>query len=543
MDRVLKFRYSQNSAAIDFLVLGGGTAGCVVANRLSADSRHRVVLLEAGGSDYYPWVRIPVGYLYCIGNPRTDWLYRTVAESGLNGRSLSYPRGRVMGGCSSINGMIYMRGQAADYDYWASLGNGGWDWNSVLPLFKRLEDESLGACDYHGSGGGIRVESQRLHWKILDAFRDAAAEAGIARTEDFNRGDNEGSGYFRVNQKKGLRWNAVSGFIRPIKHRPNLGIQTHCLIERIAIENHRAVGVWYRDHQGQSHYLAAQHVILTAGAIGSPAILQRSGIGDGPGLQKLGIEVVRDSPEVGHNLQDHLQLRTIFKVSGVPTLNSRANSWLGKVGIGLEYLLRRSGPMAMAPSQLGVFTRSSPDQPRANLQYHVQPLSLEKFGEGLHRFSAITASVCNLQPESRGTSLITDPDPNSPPEIKPNYLATTRDQTVAVQSIELTRRIMAQPALALFCPEEWRPGNALVSHSDLVKAAGDIGTTIFHPVGTCRMGRDPRAVVDSELRLQGIERLYVVDASVMPQITSGNTNAPTAMIAEKFCQDFLTALK
>ncbi|MCX8501222.1 MAG: GMC family oxidoreductase, partial [Alphaproteobacteria bacterium] len=420
----MKINHTLSENSVDFVVLGGGTAGCVVANRLSADPGHRVVLLEAGGSDLYPWIRIPVGYLYCIGNPRTDWVYRTVAEPGLNGRSLNYPRGRVMGGCSSINGMIYMRGQAADYDYWESLGNPGWGWNSVLPLFIKSEAEELGASEFHGSGGEIRVESQRLHWKILDAFREAAAQAGIPPTEDFNRGDNEGTGFFRVNQNRGLRWNAVSGFIRPIKHRQNLTLQTHCLIERIAIKDNRAVGVWYRDRRGQSHYLAAQHIILCAGAIGSPAILQRSGIGDGRWLQKLGIAVERDSPEVGQNLQDHLQLRTIYKVSGVPTLNSRASTWLGKLGIGLEYLLRRTGPMAMAPSQLGVFTRSSPDQPRANLQYHVQPLSLEKFGEGLHRFSAITASVCNLQPESRGSSLITDSDPNSPPEIKPNYLST-----------------------------------------------------------------------------------------------------------------------
>ncbi|MDI9409695.1 MAG: GMC family oxidoreductase [Candidatus Pacebacteria bacterium] len=524
---------------VDILVLGGGTAGCVLANRLSASSNRQVTLLEAGGKDSYIWLKIPVGYLYCIGNPRTDWLYRTEPEAGLNQRSLSYPRGRVMGGCSSINGMIYMRGQAADYDHWQSLGNPGWGWDSVLPLFKISEDEANGADEWHGSGGELRVESQRLHWQILDAFRDAAVQSGIPAIDDFNRGDNHGVAYFRVNQKRGLRWNGVRGFIRPIQKRQNLEIMTHCLIDRIEIKDHRAVGVWYRDLNGFEHYIAATHIILTAGAIGSPAILQRSGIGDGNDLQGLGIDLNHHAPSVGQNLQDHLQLRAIYRVKNVPTLNIRAKGWLGKVGIALEYGLKQSGPMAMAPSQLGIFAKSDSQQPRANLQYHVQPLSLEKFGEGLHDFPAITASVCHLQPESRGTVMIRDRNPESAPAIKPNYLSTLSDQETAVKAIELTRRIVAQPALAAYEPSEWRPGAHVTAHGELVKAAGDIGTTIFHPVGTCRMGADAGAVVDSSLKVKGVENLWIADASIMPRITSGNTNAPTVMIAEKFCREFL----
>ena len=437
----------------DILILGGGTAGCVIANRLSASPSRRVMLLEAGGNDNYLWLKIPVGYLYCIGNPRTDWLYRTALEKGLNDRSLSYPRGKVMGGCSSINGMIYMRGQAADYDHWQSLGNPGWGWDSVLPLFKKSEDEALGSDEWHGAGGELRVESQRLHWKILDQFKDAAVQYGIPAIADFNRGDNHGVAYFRVNQKQGLRWNGVRGFIRPIKNRRNLRIKTNCLIDRIEIQNSRAVGVWYQDQDGNQDYIAATHIVLTAGAIGSPAILQRSGIGDSKQLVELGIKVQHHSPEVGQNLQDHLQLRCVYKVKGVPTLNSRAKSWLGKAGIALEYGLMRSGPMAMAPSQLGIFAKSDEQQSRANLQYHVQPLSLEKFGDDLHDFPAITASVCNLQPDSRGTSLIQDSNPNKAPEIKPNYLSTASDQDIAVKAIGLTRQIVAQPALAAYEPK------------------------------------------------------------------------------------------
>ncbi len=541
------------SGRFDFIIVGAGTAGCLLANRLSADPAKRVLLLEAGGRDDYHWIHIPVGYLYCIGNPRTDWLFKTEPDAGLNGRSLRYPRGKVLGGCSSINGMIYMRGQTRDYDGWAAAsGDDAWRWDAVLPYFRQHEDHwrlDDGADRppgfdpaLHGHGGEWRVEKQRLRWAVLDAFAAAAQEAGIPATPDFNRGNNEGVGYFEVNQRAGWRWNTAKAFLRPACYRrPNFemwtGTQAHrLLLEQVDGET-RCDGVLVRTPQGleEIRLNAGGQVLLAAGAIGSPQLLQLSGLGPAALLQRHGIEVVRDLPGVGGNLQDHLQIRAVFQVDGVSTLNTLASSWFGKARIGLEYALRRTGPMSMAPSQLGAFARSGPDKAWPDLQYHVQPLSLEAFGEPLHAFNAFTASVCNLNPTSRGSVAIRSADAADAPLIAPNYLSTAEDREIAARSLRLTRRIVEQPALARYRPREYKPGVQFQTDEELARLAGDIATTIFHPVGTCRMGRDDDAgaVVDSRLRVRGVSGLRVIDASVMPTITSGNTNSPTLMIAER----------
>ncbi|WP_462381771.1 GMC family oxidoreductase [Pseudomonas sp. Marseille-QA0892] len=519
----------------DYVIVGAGPAGCLMANRLSADPAVRVLLLEAGGHDNLPWIHIPVGYLFCIGNPRTDWCFKTEAEAGLGGRSIGYPRGRVLGGSSSINGMIYMRGQARDYDLWAEQGNAGWGWKDMLPLFKRMEDHYAGASEIHGAGGEWRVEKQRLHWDLLDAFREAAGQAGIPAVDDFNTGDNEGCGYFQVNQRGGIRWNAAKAFLKPVRNRPNLTIHSDVEVERLLLGNGRAQSVVVR-RKGQSSLdtlSARREIILCAGAIGSPALLQRSGIGSPARLASIGMGVAHTLEGVGANLQDHLQLRMVYKVTGVPTLNLMAASLFGKLGMGWQYLLSRSGPLAMAPSQLGAFARSDPSQLSANLEYHVQPLSLERFGEPLHPFAAFTASVCNLRPASRGRVDIRSTDPRDPPYIQPNYLSDREDLRVAADAIRLTRRIVAAPALAGYKPEEYLPGSTYQTEEALQEAAARIGTTIFHPAGTCRMGNDAMAVVDSRLQVHGIPGLRVADASIMPEIVSGNTCSPTLAIAEK----------
>lgn len=525
----------------DYVVVGAGPAGCLLANRLSADPGCRVLLLEAGGRDNYPWIHIPVGYLYCIGNPRTDWCFKTEAQPGLDGRSLGYPRGKVLGGCSSINGMIYMRGQARDYDHWAEQGNPGWAWDDVLPLFKASENHFGGASELHGNAGEWRVERQRYSWAILDAFREAAAQSGIASIDDFNGGNNQGCGYFQVNQRSGVRWNAAKAFLRPVRHRPNLTVLTGVEVDKVLLDNGRASAVQARWQGSEQRYQARREIILCAGAVGSPGILQRSGIGPRPLLERLGIPVLHELPGVGGNLQDHLQLRLIYKVSNVRTLNQVANTHWGKLGMGLRYLYDRSGPLAMAPSQLGAFVRSHPEQPTPNLQYHVQPLSLDRFGEPLHRFAAFTASVCNLRPLSRGRVDIRSANPGDAPVIDPNYLSEPEDLRVAAQAIRLTRQIVQAPALAAFAPVEYLPGAALDTEEQLQQAAGQIGTTIFHPVGTCRMGNGPLDVVDAQLRVHGVAGLRIADASIMPQITSGNTCSPTLMIGEKAAQLILQA--
>ena len=562
----------------DYIIIGAGTAGCLLANRLSANASKRVLLIEAGRKDDYHWIHIPVGYLYCIGNPRTDWLFQTAAEAGLNGRSLRYPRGKTLGGCSSINGMIYMRGQARDYDRWAQLtGDASWTWDNNLPYFKLHEDHYKGANDLHGAkgapqallqggksdyarvlrhhqaGGEWRIEKQRLRWDVLDAFAQAATQAGIPATEDFNRGSNEGVGYFEVNQKAGWRWNTAKAFLRPMCYaRPNFELWTSAQVAKLVIEpatpgagqaaplRCTGVQVWDGSEMVMAH--ARAEVVLCAGAVGSPQILQLSGIGPAGLLQSQGVAVLQDTPGVGANLQDHLQIRAVFKVRNTTTLNTQASSLWGKAKIGLEYALKRSGPMSMAPSQLGAFTRSRPDLRYPNIQYHVQPLSLEAFGEPLHSFNAFTASVCNLNPTSRGTVQIASGDFAAPPRIAPNYLSTDEDRQVAADSLRVTRRIVAQPALASFQPEEYKPGVQFQSDAELAQLAGDIATTIFHPVGTTKMGQvggpqdDPLAVVNSRLQVRGVAGLRVVDAGVMPLITSGNTNSPTLMIAEKAAQ-------
>lgn len=520
----------------DYIVVGAGTAGCIVANRLSADPRRRVLLLEAGGRDNWIWFHIPVGYLFAIGNPRSDWMFRTEPEPGLNGRSLAYPRGKVIGGSSAINAMISMRGQAADYDHWRQLGLAGWGWEDVLPAFRRLEDHFLGASEHHGIGGGWRIEAPRLSWQVLDTVADAAAQMGIRRTADFNTGDNEGIGYFHVNQKRGRRWSSARGFLKPALGRPNLRLETGVLADRLIIENGRAVGVRFIQDGVPREARARGEVVLCSGSIGSVQVLLRSGVGPQQFLAAAGIDPVVARDGVGRNLQDHLQQRAIYKVHGIRTLNETYWSLARRGLMGLDYLLRRRGPLTMAPSQLGIFTRSDPRQERANIQFHVQPLSLDKFGDPLHRFAAITVAACNLRPTSRGVVRLRDARPDSAPIIAPNYLATPEDRQVAADAIRVTRRLMKQPALAPYTPEEYLPGPGVGDDdASLAKAAGDIGTTIFHPVGTARMGRpdDPLAVVDERLRVFGVAGLRVIDASIMPTITSGNTNTPTAMIAEK----------
>ena len=523
----------QRFGNFDYVIVGAGSAGCLLANRLSRNPENKVLLLEAGGKDDYFWIDIPVGYLYTIANPRTDWCYKTEADEHLAGRSIHYARGRVLGGCSSINAMIHMRGQKEDWDYWASLGNRGWAWNDVLPIFQSLEDYEHGAVDGYGAGGEVRVEDPRVRWDIIDAWREAAAECGIPKIKVFNNGDNFGCAYFQMNQRRGRRWSATRAFLRPALHRPNLRVVTGAHVNRLDFNGRDCVGLSFNLQNESFTVTSGRETILAAGAIGSPQILQLSGVGPQEHLQKNGIGVVHHLPGVGENLHDHLQIRMQYKVKNVRTLNGIANSVWGKAAMALEYFAFRTGPLTMPPSQAGAFARSDPSQPTPNIEWHVQPLSLDKFGDPLHSFPAITPSVCNLRPTSRGFVRVKSGNPLDHPEIRLNYLATEDDRKVAVDGMRFTRRIMAAKALAKYEPEEYRPGASIAKDNELARSAGELGTTIFHPVGTCKMGNDPMAVVDDELRVRGIGRLRVIDASIFPRITSGNTNAPTYVIAEK----------
>ena len=533
----MELRDVASTLDFDYVIIGAGTAGCLLANRLSQNPDNKVLVIEAGSKDKYLRTKIPVGYLFSMGNPKTDWCYTTEKEEGLNGRSLNYPRGRVLGGSSAINGMIYMRGQAKNYDHWKNEGNIGWGWDDVLPYFKKSEDHFKGADDFHGAGGAWRVEKQRLSWEVLDSFAEACAQSGIPPTEDFNRGKNFGVGYFEVNQLKGVRVSANSAFLKPIRHRKNLTIITNANVEKITFDGKKATGVIFRENKksGRSplHAKAHREVILSAGAINTPKLLQISGIGSPNLLKSFGIDIVHPLQGVGQNLQDHLQIRTVFKLKNAKTLNDTYKSLFGKISMGLEYLFNRSGPISMAPSQLGVFAKSDPSLDEPNLQYHIQPLSLDAFGEPLHSFSAITASVCNLQPDSRGTVTIRSPNADDNPVIKPNYLSTPSDKNIAAKSITLTRNIFATEAMRKYEPTEFLPGAEYQSPEALAEQAGNISTSIFHPVGTAKMGTGKDSVVDRELNVYGIQNLRVVDASIMPKITSGNTNSPTLMIAEK----------
>ena len=521
----------------DYIVVGAGTAGCVLANRLTANGKYNVLLIEAGKKDNYFWINIPVGYLYTINNPRTDWCYEIEPDPGLNGRSIGYARGKVLGGCSSINGMIYMRGQRGDYDHWAQLGNLGWSWDDVLPVFKHSEDYQHGADEFHGAGGEMRVEERRVNWEILDAWRDAAADSGIPKIAEFNRGDNSGNAYFQMTQRRGSRWSATKAFLDPAKARPNLTILTESHVQKLLFDHlsdeKRCTGIQVQTKRGIETFDASREVLLSAGSIGSPQILQLSGVGNGELLKERGVIPAHELSGVGENLQDHLQVRTIYKVHNTVTLNQRINSLFGLAAMGIEYFLLKTGPLTMPPSQLGAFAKSDENQPTANIEWHVQPLSLDKFGDPLHKYNAITPSVCNLRPSSRGHVRIKSNRPEDYPAITLNYLSTEEDLQVAVSGLKYTRKIMASPALSRFEPEELKPGADVVTDADLERAARDLGTTIFHPVGTCKMGNDPLAVVNDRLEVHGIRGLRVIDASVMPTIISGNTNAPTVMIAEK----------
>ncbi len=525
-------------AGFDYIIIGAGSAGCVLANRLTGDGRKRVLLLEAGGRDINPWIHVPVGYFKTMHNPNTDWCYKTEPDAGLNGRSIDWPRGKTLGGSSSINGLIYIRGQHQDYDHWRQLGNTGWSYTDVLPYFKRSEHQERGEDQFHGINGELWVTNIRARRDVCDAFIAAAVELGIPRTDDFNGQRQEGAGYFQLTSRKGLRCSAATAFLNPAKGRRNLEIITHAHVESLLFNNTddplKVTGVRYsvQRRPQEACLQPGGELILSAGAIGSPQILQLSGIGPGDLLHEHGIEVRKDMPGVGENLQDHLQIRMIYEVN-VPTLNDEINNFFRRMLIGMDYVSRRKGPMAMGASQVCIFCKTRGELETPDIQFHFQPLSADKPGIEMHRFSGITSSVCQLRPESRGRIIIQSPDPHVYPKIQPNYLSDPLDRETAIRAMRLSRRLVKTRALSPFIVAERIPGERTETDEDLLEAARNISQTIYHPTSTCKMGREPLAVVDERLRVHGVRGLRVADASIMPTICSGNTNAPVIMIGEK----------
>ena len=519
----------------DYIIIGAGSAGCVLTNRLIKSGKYKVLLLEAGGKDNYPWIHIPVGYYKTMHNPKTDWCFKTEPDETMENVSIPYPRGKTLGGSSSINGLLYIRGQERDYDIWRQLGNKGWSWREVLPYFIKAEDQERGQSEYHGQGGPLSVSDQRIKLDILEVFQNAASEVGIPKVDDFNKGDNFGCGYFQVTERNGLRCSAAVGYLNPVKNNKNLKIETKCHVQKINFENNKAVSVIYFKDNKQITVKANKEILLSAGSIGSPQILQTSGIGDVDKLKSLGIEVTKDLKGVGKNLQDHLMFRPVFKVKNIKTLNKKINSVFGKLLIGLEYVFLRRGPMTMGASQLCGFAKSDETRETPNLQFHIQPISTDKLGgANLHDFDAFTPTVANIRPTSRGEINIISSDSRDNPKIKMNYLSTDEDRKVAADGIKLIRKIvMETKEFKKYEPEEYRPGAHIQEGEEIVKACSHYAQTIFHPVGTCKMGDDNEAVVSDQLKVHGIQNLRVIDASIMPNITSGNTNAPTIMIAEK----------
>ncbi|MEX3948375.1 GMC family oxidoreductase [Paraburkholderia sp. EG287B] len=517
---------------VDYLIVGAGSAGCVLAHRLSADARNAVLLLEAGGEDNNPWIHVPVGYFKTMHDPALDWCYRTEPDEGVAGRQIDWPRGKVLGGSSSLNGLLYVRGQREDYDRWAALGNRGWSYADVLPYFRKSEDQERGANAWHGVGGPLKVSDLRLRRPIADHFIAAAQEIGIPLNEDYNGAVQEGVGYFQQTAYNGFRWSTAKGFLKPARKRSNLIVETRAQASRILFEGRRAVGVEYLQDGVKKTARARVEVILASGAIGSPHILQHSGVGPAHVLRNAGVAVLHDLAGVGQNLQDHLQVRLVFRTRE-RTLNDEVNHPLRKAWIGLQYALWRTGPLTLAASQVAIFTRSSPAVERPDIQFHMQPLSADKPGQGAHPFSAFTASVCQLRPHSRGSVEIRSTDPLQYPAIRANYLSDPRDHPVVIGGIRVARRIAAAPSLAPHIVSEFVPGERYQSDAELLDAARQFSQSIYHPAGTCKMGRDATAVVDERLRVHGLAALRVVDASIMPELVSGNTNAPVIMIAEK----------